>query len=257
MRDLKITLVQQPLEWMSPQGNRDNFENLLLNAERTDLFILPEMFCTGFTMKPEQVAESMDGPSLEWLALMAKKTGAAITGTLVVSESGLYFNRLIFMQPDGQYHYYDKRHLFRMAREDQYYTAGTKRLVINYREWRICPMICYDLRFPVWSRNRNEFDLLLYVANWPEPRSLHWSALLKARAIENLCYVAGINRVGRDGNQIVYRGDSAIYNAQGQELLQCSDKPGCFNYNLNYLSLSKYRNYFPADRDADQFELHV
>ncbi len=255
MQDLKITLIQQPIISNNCAYNRANFEKLILNIPHQDLFILPEVFSTGFTMKAEQIAEPMNGPTMQWLTAVANQTNAAISGSVVITESGNYFNRLIFMQPDGQYYYYDKRHLFRMANEDKYYSNGNKRLILNYKGWRICPMVCYDLRFPVWSRNNNEFDLLFYVANWPASREQHWSTLLKARAIENLCYVAGVNRLGVDDNQTNYSGDSVIINAQGTSLLQCNNQPGCFSYNLNYDDLQKYRDYFPADKDADKFEL--
>ena len=214
---MHITLLQTALHWQNPVANRAMLEETLFTLpEPTDLIVLPEMFTTGFTMNAAALAEPMNLTTFKWLKQMARQTNAAITGSYVVQENGQFYNRLIWMEPDGQFAHYDKRHLFRMADEEKTYTAGTLRLIRTWRGWRICPLICYDLRFPVWSRSRQiaphqlDYDLLLYVANWPAPRQLAWDTLLQARAIENLSYVAGVNRVGQDGNQHTYLGGSAL-----------------------------------------------
>lgn len=263
MTDLTITLIQQPLHWLAPKANHDQFETLITPLRgKTDLIVLPEMFSTGFSMEPAPIAETMSGPTLEWLSNQARAADAAITGSFTIEESGHFYNRMVFMQPDGQYHCYDKRHLFRMGNEHHRYQGGNERLIVEYRGWRICPMVCYDLRFPVWSRNgykdgHNDFDLLIYVANWPEPRREHWLTLLKARAIENLSYVAGVNRLGTDGNDLTYSGDSALYDAWGDEVINAKSDAACFTKTLDYQSLRKIRKQFPAHLDADAFELKV
>jgi predicted amidohydrolase len=259
MQNLTITLIQQPLHWLDPEANCQQFSRLIAEIEESDLIILPEMFNTGFTNKSELVAETSDGKSMEWLAKTAQEKNCAIVASLcfkeIEREAVQYSNRLIFMRPDGQFDYYDKRHLFRLGREHQHYKSGNRRLVLNFRGWRICPMVCYDLRFPVWARNRNDYDLLLYVANWPAARSDHWRTLLKARAIENISYVAGVNIIGTDGNHISYLGDSVVHDYFGKELLYADDEGGVFSTRLNYQQLIDYRKSFPAHLDADQFEI--
>ena len=208
-RDLNITLVQSDLHWHDQDVNRDMFSQKIESlSEDTDLIILPEMFTTGFTMEAEQYAEEMDGATLQWMKKMSHKTQAVITGSIIIKEGGSYFNRLIWMRSDGTYDTYDKRHLFAMAGEHEHYTAGQSRLIIDIEGWRICPLVCYDLRFPVWARNNDEYDVLIYTANWPSMRAAHWNKLLVARAIENQSYVAGVNRVGTDGKGYPYDGDS-------------------------------------------------
>ncbi len=261
MHDLTVTLVQQPLAWLDATANREHFSNLITPlAGKTDLIILPEMFNTGFSMDPSPVAETMEGPTLQWINDQAKATNTAITGSFTVKEGEYFYNRMIFMQPDGHYHCYDKRHLFRMGNEHHRYQGGSERLIVEYKGWRICPMVCYDLRFPVWSRNgytdsRNDYDLLIFVANWPEPRREHWLTLLKARAIENLSYVAGVNRLGTDGNKLNYSGDSALFDAWGDEVISTQSEAGCFTNTLSYQALNKIRKQFPAHLDADAFEI--
>jgi len=261
MSDLTVTLIQQPLAWLDAETNRQHFANLIAPlAGKTDLIILPEMFNTGFSMEPAPVAETMDGLTLQWLSQQAKATDAAITGSFTITEGDHFYNRMIFMQPDGHYHCYDKRHLFRMGNEHHRYQGGSERLIVEYRGWRICPMVCYDLRFPVWSRNgyadnRNDYDLLIFVANWPDPRREHWLSLLKARAIENLSYVAGVNRLGTDGNKLNYSGDSTLFDAWGDEVLNTQSEAGSFTKTLNYQTLRKIRKQFPAHLDADAFEI--
>lgn len=261
MSDLTVTLVQQSLHWLNAEANHNQFEKLITPIRgKTDLIILPEMFSTGFSMEPAPIAETMDGPTLQWLQEQANLADAAITGSFTIKEGDNFYNRMVFMQPDGNFHCYDKRHLFRMGNEHHRYQGGNERLIVDYRGWRICPMVCYDLRFPVWSRNgfndnHNDYDLLIFVANWPEPRRDHWLSLLKARAIENLSYVAGVNRLGTDGNNLNYSGDSTLFDSWGNELISPQQEAGCFTKKLDYQALGKTRKQFPAHLDADKFEL--
>lgn len=255
MQDLTLTLIQEQIHWQQPAANRDHFERRILEAPASDLILLPEMFSTGFSLQSSQLAETMSGDSIHWMTRMAKESGAVVAGSLILEDEGHYYNRLIWMRPDGTFAFYDKRHLFRMADEHHHYTPGDERLVVTLNGWRICPLVCYDLRFPVWSRNNNGFDLLLYVANWPEKRRLHWQRLLPARAIENLCYVAGLNRVGEDGNGIAYSGDSVVISPKGEELLNAGSDAGLFTVQLNHEELASYREIFPAHLDADHFSL--
>jgi len=260
MSDLTVTLIQQPLAWLDAEANHQHFANLIAPlAGKTDLIILPEMFSTGFSMEPAPVAEAMDGPTLQWLTEQAKAADAAITGSFTIKEGEYFYNRMIFMQPDGHYHCYDKRHLFRMGNEHHRYQGGSERLIVEYKGWRICPMVCYDLRFPAWTRNgyhngKNDYDLLIFVANWPQPRRQHWLSLLRARAIENLSYVAGVNRLGRDGNELEYSGDSMLFDAWGDEVINAGSEANCFTQTLSHQALRKYRKQFPAHLDADSFE---
>lgn len=258
MQDLSVTLVQTTLHWHDAAANRQMLAQILASLpEATDLVVLPEMFTTGFSMHAPDLAEKVKGPTLDWLKEQAVKTGAVITGSLMVEENGQYFNRLIWMRPNGSFDHYDKRHLFRMANEHQVYTAGTSRLVVSLNGWRICPLICYDLRFPVWSRNTGpDYDLLLYVANWPAKRNLAWKTLLPARAIENLAYVVGVNRVGDDGNGIAYSGDSGAFSPTGEVIWQQSQDPAVQTITLSQEALIQYRQSFPAYLDADPFNLH-
>lgn len=257
MEYLKITLVQTRLEWENVEKNLSLFDEVLNGIqEETDLIILPEMFSTGFTMNTS-VAESIEGKPIQWLKEKAKQKNCVITGSLMISENGKNYNRLIWMQPDGNFQTYDKRHLFRMANEQDHFTAGEKKLIVELNGWKICPMVCYDLRFPVWSRNKNlEYDVLLYVANWPERRSLAWSTLLPARAVENQCYCVGLNRIGHDGNNVNYSGDSAAYNPLGEKLSSIQpNKSKHETITLSWNFLQEYREKFPAMLDADDFEI--
>ncbi|MGV3586516.1 MAG: amidohydrolase [Adhaeribacter sp.] len=258
MHDLSVTLVQTSLHWHDAAANREMLARQLTGiTEATDLIVLPEMFTTGFSMDAPQLAEKMDGPTLNWLQEQAAKYNAVITGSLIMEENGQYFNRLIWVRPDGSFEHYNKRHLFRMADEHQVYTAGSFRLIVTLKGWRICPLVCYDLRFPVWSRNTGpDYDLLLYVANWPAKRSLAWKTLLPARAIENLAYVVGVNRVGEDGKGIVYSGDSAAYKPTGEGIWQKSHDEAVQTVKLSYETLEAYRQAFPAYLDADAFSLN-
>jgi predicted amidohydrolase len=253
---LRVTLVQTELVWQDPPANRRNlaahFRGLL---GHTDLVVLPEMFSTGFSMDAEALAEEMDGPTVGWMREEAAALGCVITGSLIVRDGGSYHNRLVWARPDGGVEHYDKRHLFRMAGEQQHYTAGARRLVVEIKGWRICPMVCYDLRFPVWSRSRDDYDALLYVANWPQRRASAWATLLRARAIENLCYVVGVNRVGRDGNGATYAGDSVAIDFLGQPLTSEGGGDRVETAVLDLESLAGYRRSFPAQLDADRFEI--
>ena len=253
---LRVTLVQTDLEWRDPAANRRrlaaHFRGL---AGHTDLVLLPEMFSTGFCMDSEALAEPMDGPTVGWMREEAAATGCAIAGSLIVRDGDRRHNRLVWARPDGTLAHYDKRHLFRMAGEHDHYAAGDARLVVEHRGWRICPMVCYDLRFPVWSRSRGDYDLLLYVANWPARRAHAWNSLLRARAIENLSYVAGVNRIGRDGNGATYAGDSVVLDFLGQPISSEGSGDRVETAVLDLESLRAYRASFPAHLDADAFEL--
>jgi len=257
MENLTVTVVQTTLHWHQPEKNRAMLDQKLSSlTQPTNLIILPEMFTTGFSMAAPELAETMAGLTLPWLAAQAEKYQAVITGSLIIKEENNYFNRLIWMQPDGNYQHYDKRHLFRMAGETEIFTAGQHKLILTLKGWRICPLICYDLRFPVWSRNRqNEYDLLLYVANWPEKRRLTWQNFLPARANENQAYVIGVNRVGIDGNHISYSGDSSVYDYLGQTLWQQYQEEAVQTLTLDGTALEAYRKAFPAYLDADDFIL--
>jgi predicted amidohydrolase len=253
---LRVTLVQSDLAWQDPAANRHrlaaHFRGL---AGHTDLVILPEMFSTGFSMDASTLAEAMDGPTVDWMREEAAAMGCVVTGSLIVRADGRYYNRLVWARPDGSLAHYDKRHLFRMANEQQHYAAGTRRLNVEIKGWRVCPMICYDLRFPVWSRSRGDYDLLLYVANWPARRAHAWSSLLRARAIENLSYVAGVNRIGRDGNGTSYAGDSVALDFLGQAISSEGGGDRVETAVLDMESLRAFRASFPAHLDADEFAL--
>jgi predicted amidohydrolase len=251
-------MIQADLAWQDPEVNRRalaaRFRGLV---GHTDLIVLPEMFTTGFSMDAIRLAEAMDGPTVGWLREEAAAMGCAITGSVIVRDGDRHHNRLLWASPEGGIAHYDKRHLFRMAREQEHYAPGNGRLVVEVKGWRVCPLVCYDLRFPVWSRNRGDYDVLLYVANWPARRRAAWSALLRARAIENLCYAVGVNRVGKDGNGATYAGDSAAVDFLGQTL--GGDRGGEFAETvvLDREALQAFRSSFPAHLDADDFELRA
>ncbi|PKQ40381.1 amidohydrolase [Pseudomonas sp. YY-1] len=252
--DLELALIQTTLAWHDPAANREHFQALLEQARGADLVILPEMFTTGFSMESAELAEPEDGPSSIWLREQAQRIGAVICGSLIIQAAdGSYRNRLLWARPDGSFAYYDKRHLFRMAGEHKHYSAGDQQVVFDLKGWRVRPLICYDLRFPVWSRDAGGTDLLLYTANWPGARSQHWNRLLPARAIENLCYVAAVNRVGEDGKGHGYTGDSQVLDFQGEALLTAGEGDGVFRTRLSHDALSTYRERFPAHLDADAF----
>lgn len=261
MRDLTVALVQDELTWEDPQANRDRFEQALEDLSRdTDLVVLPEMFTTGFSMNAEQICEDSAGETLPWMQALAVEHDVAITGSLAVRDGDRLCNRLLFVTPDGKHRHYDKRHLFTMSTENDHYTAGREKLIVEWRDWRICPMVCYDLRFPVWMRNRaaghpDAYDLLLVVANWPAKRRHAWRQLLIARAIENQAYCVGLNRVGRDGNELDYSGDSLVLAADGELLVDCEDRASLFSCTLDAAAMTRFREKFPVLVDGDDFSL--
>ncbi|MGL9722840.1 amidohydrolase [Sodalis sp. (in: enterobacteria)] len=255
MSTLALSLLQQPLVWMDGEASLAHFDRLLAPIDDQDLIVLPEMFTTGFAMEAAGNALP-ETRVVAWLAQWARRTGAMVGGSAAIATPAGAVNRFLLVQPDGVTYRYDKRHLFRMADEHRHYQAGQERVVVDWRGWRILPQVCYDLRFPLWSRNQQDYDLALYVANWPAPRAAHWQTLLAARAIENQAYVAGCNRVGSDGNQHHYSGNSLIIDPQGAVLAQA--EPGaaaCLQARLSLATLRQYREAFPAWRDADRFSL--
>ena len=254
----RLSIAQQPLAWQDPAANRAHFAALLEPlAGQTDLVVLPEMFTTGFTMQPESHAEAADGPTAEWLRRQASMLDAAVGGSVAVNDHGRYYNRFMLATPAGDFYHYDKRHLFRMGGEHRHYSAGAHALLIEWRDLRICPLVCYDLRFPVWSRRRPEldYDLLIYSANWPAARRYAWSTLLRARAIENQAFVAGVNRVGDDGNGVAHSGDSVLLDFTGQPLADLNDKALVVTVPIEPEALREWRDRFPAHLDADAFSL--
>lgn len=264
MRDLNLALVQAATLWHDAPGNRRLYGDLARGLTgRADLIVLPETFLSGFSNAAVADAESMDGEGVRWLSALAVEVGAVVTGSLVIRAGDGVYNRLIWARPDGTLVFYDKRHLFRMAGEHQRYAGGNERLIVDLHGWRVCPQVCYDLRFPVWLRNRwdhaaarFDYDLLLFVANWPSARRHPWRTLLRARAIENLSYCVGVNRVGTDGNQLHYAGDSAAIDFVGETLVELGDGAAVATTVLSAQSLAAHRERFPAWMDADAFDLH-
>jgi predicted amidohydrolase len=253
---LTLCLVQTATRWHDPAANRALFDHWLTQMPAgVRLMVLPEMFSTGFTMDSGAMAETMDGPTVRWMRQRASEMNVHLCGSLVVEEDGARYNRFVWMPPEGEPVCYDKRHRFRMAGEHQHYAAGRERCIVTLDGWRVLPLVCYDLRFPVWLRNRGDYDLLLAVANWPAPRQLAWNALLRARAIENLSYAAGVNIVGTDGNGVSYTGGSAVYDPEGTAMLEAGAEPGLHTVTLDGEALSAYRQRFPAWQDADDFLL--
>lgn len=264
MQDLRVSLIQGDTVWRDPAANRAMYADMARPlAGRTDVVILPETFTSGFSNEAIAEAEDMRGPTVAWIRALAAELGAAVTGSVQMRDGDGVYNRLLWATPDGELRHYDKRHLFRMAGEHERYAAGRERLTVEWKGWRICPLVCYDLRFPVFCRNRFDaeaegrfdYDLLLFVANWPAPRRIAWRTLLQARAIENLCYVAAVNRVGTDGNDIPYHGDSLATDFLGQCLVDLALQPAVVTTTLSAEALAKHRERFPAQRDADRFEL--
>jgi omega-amidase len=259
MTDLRITLLQQELFWEDADKNLDLFSKKIhsITAE-TDLILLPEMFSTGFTMNATGCAEEMNGKTMQWLQSTAKEKKCVITGSIIIKEQNHFYNRLIWMKPSGDFSYYDKRHLFRLAEEQLTYTSGNKKIIAEINGWKICPLVCYDLRFPVWSRRTKteDYDLLLYVANWPERRIHAWRQLLIARAIENQSYVAGVNRIGNDGHEIYHSGYSTVIDFKGESLINSNPGEAFIDtVLLSKESLLNFRKHFPFANDADEFEL--
>jgi omega-amidase len=264
MQDLKITLIQSDLHWEDIEANLAMFEEKIwqIGKNATDVIILPEMFTTGFTMNASKLAEHMNMRTFKWMKQMADQTGALILGSYIVTVHERYYNRLLWMEPGGNFKTYDKRHLFRMANEHKTYSPGESLLISTWKGWKICPLVCYDLRFPVWSRNKWDFnnrrlsyDLAIYIANWPTARVEAWSTLLKARAIENLGYVVGVNRVGQDGNGIEHNGHSAIISPKGDAIFTNEGMETTRTMELSANALQAFRDRFPAYLDADDFNL--
>ncbi len=264
MENLRVSLVQGATRWHDPEGNRDYYGDLIAPLHGiTDLVLLPETFTSGFSNEAIGQAETMDGPTVDWIRAQAEKLGAAVTGSVQLRTEHGVFNRLLWATPDGELAHYDKRHLFRYAKEHERYSGGSERLTVEWKGWRICPLVCYDLRFPVYSRNRYDverkggldYDLLIYVANWPSARAHAWKTLLRARAIENLCYVAGLNRVGTDGNGLHYAGDSAVIDFLGHPASECTDEEVVVTTTLLADELAAHRERFPAMLDGDAFTL--
>jgi omega-amidase len=260
MSSLNFTLIQSHLHWEDPVKNLSLLEEKINSIpDKTEIVVLPEMFSTGFSMRPQVLAEPMSGPSVAWMKKTAAQKKIILTGSLIIEENGHYYNRLLWVLPDGNLGYYDKRHRFAYAGEDQHYTAGKKRLIAQVKGWKINLLVCYDLRFPVWARqqvhNAPEYDVLLYVANWPERRSHAWKTLLNARAIENQCYTIGVNRVGEDGNGIYHSGDSMVIDPLGNTLYHGKDKEDIFTITLEKEMLEETRQKFPFWKDADHFQI--
>lgn len=256
---MKISVIQPDLAWEDKSFNLRNLGNLILPLHnRTDIVVLPEMFNTGFSMNPELLSESFKAETFDWMINIAYKGNFGLCGSYIVRENSCFFNRWVFVSPQKEYWYYDKRHLFTMGGEDNLFSAGNKRLVFSFRGIRISPYICYDLRFPVWSRNRNDYDLIIYAANWPESRREVWDSLLKARAIENQCYVAGVNRIGIDGNGIKYCGDSVILDPRGRIIASNeTNVEGLSTGEISMTELSDFRLKFPVLNDADDFTINL
>ncbi|PSL35802.1 amidohydrolase [Chitinophaga ginsengisoli] len=263
MSDLKVTLIQTNLHWENIEDNLRMFDEKI-NAiqERTEIVVLPEMFSTGFSMAPERLAQTMDGSAVQWMKKKAAEKNIILTGSLIIEENGNYWNRLLWMQPNGVYGTYDKRHLFGFGGEHEHYQPGDKRLIAQVKGWKICLTVCYDLRFPVWSRNailpetgEPAYDVLINVANWPERRSTPWKTLIHARAIENQCYAIGVNRVGNDGNNIYHSGDSSLIDPLGEILYRKSHDEDIFTTTLERSRLDEVRKNFPFLKDADKFQV--
>jgi len=256
MKDINISLVQTALIWQQAKANCDHLSQMLSeHNQKTDLIVLPEMFNSGFTLDATKVSETMSGETINWMKQIAQTHDAAVTGSLVIRENEQNFNRMVIAYPDGQCQWYDKKHLFRMANEQQRYAAGSQRVIVNWRNWRIALYVCYDLRFPVWCRNQNDTDLMLFVASWPGVRAYPWKTLLSARAMENLCYVCGVNRIGTDANNIDYTGDSAVLDMAGNELCKMTDEDRVQTVSLSGAELLRFREKFPAHLDADNFNV--
>lgn len=251
---MKTAFIQTNIIWENPAENRVLFEEKINSIyEDVDLIILPEMFTSGFTMNPEHVAETMSGETISWLKVMAKIKNCAITGSLVISENQNFYNRMVFVFPDGEVQFYDKKHLFTLAGEDKIYTSGKDKVIVNYKNWKICLQVCYDLRFPVFSRNTENYDLLIYVASWPKARINAWDILLKARAVENLSFVIGVNRIGSDNNNLEYVGHSQLIDELGNEIISPSENEGVFIATLDKTKMLETRSKLNFLNDKDMF----
>lgn len=253
---MKVAILQTDLVWENPIYNRLTIESKVLSSDKKfDLLVLPEMFTSGFTMNPERVAETMEGETIEWLKSLAKQKKTAIIGSLVIEEEGNYYNRLVFVTPKKEVQFYDKKHLFTLVGEEKVYMSGTEKVIFEYKDWKICPQVCYDLRFPVFARNVEDYDLLVYVANWPKIRTQAWGALLKARAIENMSFVIGVNRVGKDNNGYDYIGHSQVIDELGNELIAPFEESDLQVVSLNKKKMNESRTKLNFLNDRDEFEL--
>ena len=252
---MKIAIIQYDIAWLAPEKNLDYITQKLEHID-ADLVILPEMFSTGVSTDVEKASETMNGSSITEMKHWAKKHQMAVCGSLLIKEGGHYYNRFIFIHPDTRLEYYDKRHMFRLGGEDKVVTPGQEQLIIEYQGWRIKPQVCYDLRFPVWSRNTEHYDLLVYVANWPKARDYSYTTLLHARAIENQCYVCACNRIGVDGNHIVYNGNSLAIDAKGNTLADAQAREKVLYLDLSKEALKNFREQFPVLKDGDAFEIN-
>ena len=258
IQNLKITIFQAYLFWENIEKNLQNIGLRLSGGvrEKTDLIVLPEMFNTGFTMRAEELAEDMDGKTMQWIKKTAHHYDCVVTGSLIIKENGKYYNRMVWVKPDGEYQYYDKHHLFGLGEEDKHFSAGQEPVIVELKGWKIRLAICYDLRFPVWLRNKNAaYDILLLVASWPDKRSSHWRTLIHARAIENQSYVIGVNRVGHDGNQIYHSGHSMCIGPLGDTVYYKPEDEDLYTFSINYIELEKVRRQFPFLKDSDDFEI--
>jgi predicted amidohydrolase len=256
MPEIRITTIQADLKWEDIDGNLAMFDEYLreLNGE-TDIVVLPEMFTTAFSMKSTEFCESMDGKTMNWLKERAKQYDIVITGSIIIKEDEKYYNRLIWMRADGTFEKYDKHQLFKMAGEHKHYTAGNEKLIVEHKGFRFCPLVCYDLRFPVWARNVEDYDILIYVANWPIARRLHWRRLLQARAIENQCYTIGVNRCGTDGLGYVYSGDTSVFAPYGEEVYHIASTAGMNTVVITKIEIERIREKIPYLQDRDTFEI--
>ncbi len=261
---MKVTYIQTHLHWEDREKNLSHFDALINSIkEETNLILLPEMFTTGFSMNPKKTAEPANGITLKWMQQKAKEKNAVICGSVAVKDRENYFNRLFWVQPNGEFYTYNKRHLFSMGKEDEHFKAGAKKLIAHYEAWNFCPLVCYDLRFPVWSRNKFkskegawDYDVLIYVANWPEARVYPWKQLLIARAIENQCYVIGVNRIGKDGNGVSHAGESLVIDPKGTVISKPNTNLECIEtISLDRIRLDEFRTAFPVGRDGDAFSV--
>lgn len=256
MNNLSVALVQDVIDWQNPPANRERYQRYIDELKQDiDLLVLPEMFSTGFYLRPDEKYETMAGDTVQWMSANAESLNATVTGSLIMRDQERFVNRMIWSLPDGRIKWYDKRHLFRFGGEHHNFTAGEQRVVFDCAGWRVAPFVCYDLRFPVWSRNVDDYDLALYVANWPDARQYAWDTLLRARAIENQSYVIGVNRLGENPLGDTFSGGSAILNFTGEAIEDCRGRPGVFTASLAMSALQEFRDYFPASLDRDRFDI--
>ncbi len=256
MESLKITLLQPDIIWENPSANFEKYFHMLEPVVSTDLIILPEMFSTGFSMNAEKLSETMEGSSVQWMKKLAKDKNASVVGSLIIRDGDQIFNRAVWVFPDEKITYYNKRHLFTIGEENNHYSAGTQKVIVDFKGWQFCILVCYDLRFPVWSRNTENYDVVIYVANWPASRANVWKSLLVARALENQSYCVGVNRVGTDGLGIHYQGDSMLVSPKGwAESLEKTESVRTFD--ISYSKLHDFRKHFPVLDDKDSFQLSV